>query len=169
MCGTSTGMGRRKPSTSTSAYCAENLPMSPAMHQYLRRPSPRCAATDTASIHRRRRRPYPRQTSPMIGPQMRKRIVTLAVLAATLATSLFGIPLAIAAAQLFLSQEATELEHTADIAALDVSADLIHARQPGQLLTSAATTSLALYGPDGRLVVWRGAALARPGAARTRV
>jgi signal transduction histidine kinase len=98
----------------------------------------------------------------MIGPQMRKRIVTLAVLAATLATSLFGIPLAIAAAQLFLSQEATELEHTADIAALDVSADLIHARQPGQLLTSAATTSLALYGPDGRLVDGHGPARADP-------
>jgi len=93
---------------------------------------------------------------------MRKRIVTLAVISATLATSLFGIPLAYAAARHFLAQEATELEHTADIAALDVAADLVSKRQPGLLQTPAPGTSLALYGPDGRLISGQGPSSADP-------
>ncbi|MCW2654533.1 MAG: hypothetical protein QOE41_4468 [Mycobacterium sp.] len=93
---------------------------------------------------------------------MRKRIVTLAVLSATLATSLFGVPLAIAAAHYFLTQEATELEHAADIAALDVTADLVHTRRPGALPTPGHSIALALYGSDGRLVSGQGPQRADP-------
>lgn len=87
---------------------------------------------------------------------MHRRIVTLVVLSATLATSLFGIPLAVAVALYFVAQEATELEHTADIAALDVAADLVNSRRPGGLLTPAHNTSIALYGSDGRLIGGQG-------------
>lgn len=93
---------------------------------------------------------------------MRKRIVALAVVSATLATSLFGIPLAIAIALYFLADEATELEHTADIAALDVAADLVNARRPGNLLTAAPDTSVALYDSGGRLVGGQGPSRADP-------
>lgn len=85
---------------------------------------------------------------------MRRRIVILAVISATLATSLFGIPLAVAAAYYFLTRESTELEHAADTAALDVAADLVHSGRPGQL--PAHGTSLALYSSDGRLVGGQG-------------
>jgi signal transduction histidine kinase len=91
-----------------------------------------------------------------------RRIVTLAVLSATLATSLFGIPLAVAVALYFLGEEATELEHTADIAALDAAADLVNSRRPGGLLTPADGTSLALYGSDGRLIGGQGPGSADP-------
>ena len=93
---------------------------------------------------------------------MHRRIVTLAVLSATLATSLFGIPLAVAVALYFLGKEANELEHTADIAALDAAADLVNSRRPGGLLTPAHGTSLALYGSDGRLIVGQGPSSADP-------
>jgi hypothetical protein len=91
-----------------------------------------------------------------------RRIVTLAVLSATLATSLFGIPLAVAVAVYFLGQEATELEHTADIAGLDVAADVVNSRRPGGLLTPAHGTSLALHSSDGRLIGGQGPGSADP-------
>ncbi|HZA12268.1 HAMP domain-containing sensor histidine kinase [Mycobacterium sp.] len=91
---------------------------------------------------------------------MRNRIVMLAVISATVATTLFGLPLALAAAAYFLSQEATELEHTADIAALDVTADVVHLGRPGPLVSPAHDARLALYGPDGRLLSGDGPATA---------
>jgi signal transduction histidine kinase len=87
---------------------------------------------------------------------MRKRIVTLAVLSATLATSLFAVPLAIAAARYFFFDEATRLERTADIAAVDVATDLVHGRPPGDLGPHPRGTDVALYAADGRLVSGRG-------------
>jgi signal transduction histidine kinase len=91
---------------------------------------------------------------------MRNRIVMLAVISATVATTLFGLPLALAAAGYFLSQEATEIEHTADIAALDVTADVVHSGRPGPLVSPSPDTLLALYGPDGRLLSGNGPATA---------
>jgi signal transduction histidine kinase len=91
---------------------------------------------------------------------MRNRIVMLAVISATMATTLFGLPLALAAAGYFLSQEVIEIEHTADIAALDVAADVVHSRRPGTLTSPSRNTLLALYGPDGRLLSGNGPATA---------
>jgi signal transduction histidine kinase len=96
----------------------------------------------------------------MSRPGMRNRIVMLAVISATVATTLFGLPLALAAASYFLSQEATELEHIADIAALDVTADVVHSGRPGPLVSPSRDTLLALYGPDGRLLRGNGPATA---------
>lgn len=87
---------------------------------------------------------------------MRKRIVTLAVLSATLATSLFAVPLAIAAARYFFIDESTRLERTADIAAVDVATDLVHGRAPRDLGSHPGGTDVALYAADGRLVSGRG-------------
>lgn len=87
---------------------------------------------------------------------MRKRIVTLAVLSATLATSLFAVPLAIAAARYFFIDAATRLERVADIAAVDVATDLVHRRPPGDLGSHTRGTDVALYAADGRLVSGRG-------------
>jgi signal transduction histidine kinase len=55
---------------------------------------------------------------------VRRRIVVLAVLAAVLATSLFGVPLAVGVARYFLGDERTELERAADKVAIAVAADL---------------------------------------------
>lgn len=87
---------------------------------------------------------------------MRKRIVTLAVLSATLATSLFAVPLAIAAARYFFIDQATRLERTADVAAVDVATDLVHGRPPRDLAIHPRGTEVALYGADGRLVTGHG-------------
>lgn len=87
---------------------------------------------------------------------MRKRIVTLAVLSATLATSLFAVPLAIAAARYFFIDESTELDRIAHIAAVDVATDLVNDRPPGDVGRHTPGTDVALYSADGRLVKGRG-------------
>lgn len=87
---------------------------------------------------------------------MRKRIVTLAVLSAALATSLFAVPLAIAAARYFFIDQATDLERVADIAAVEVATDLVHGHPPGHLRPHPRGTDVGLYGADGRLVSGRG-------------
>jgi signal transduction histidine kinase len=93
---------------------------------------------------------------------MRNRMIMLTVIAATVATTLFGLPLALAAASYFISQEATELERAADRVALDVAADVVHSRQPGALDIPARDILLALYGPDGRLLSGNGPTRADP-------
>lgn len=93
---------------------------------------------------------------------MRKRIVTLAVLSAALATSLFAVPLAIAAALYYFTDQSTELERVADIAAVDVATDLVHGRPPGPLGPQPHGTDVALYDADGRLVSGRGPMRADP-------
>ncbi|HEX3336556.1 MAG TPA: HAMP domain-containing sensor histidine kinase [Jatrophihabitans sp.] len=64
---------------------------------------------------------------------MRRRIVGLTVLAAVLATCLFGVPLAVVAGHYFVSDEKRELERAADTTALAVSGDLRKAAHPGAL------------------------------------
>ncbi|HEV7212736.1 MAG TPA: HAMP domain-containing sensor histidine kinase [Blastococcus sp.] len=76
---------------------------------------------------------------------MRRRIVVLAVLAATLATSLFGVPLAYGVAQFYLDDERGELERVADVAAIAVAADLARGDQPADLPAGASDIDLALY------------------------
>jgi signal transduction histidine kinase len=98
---------------------------------------------------------------------MRERIVVLAMLAATLATSLFGIPLALFAAHFYRTDEITELERAADTAAIDVAADLFHGRSAGVLHSPAPGISLALYSADGRLLGGHGPPTADPIVAQT--
>src|SRR3954453_786477 len=89
-------------------------------------------------------------------PGMRRRIVVLAVLAAVLATSLFGIPLAVGVAQYYLGDERTELERLADKAATTVVADLVRGTSPAELPPSESEVELGLYGPDGQRLGGRG-------------
>jgi signal transduction histidine kinase len=80
---------------------------------------------------------------------VRKRIVGLTVLAAVLATCLFGIPLAAVAAHYFVSDERSELERMADSTALAVSGDLARASQPGALPRLERGTQATVYTSSG--------------------
>jgi len=91
---------------------------------------------------------------------MRRRIVVLAVLAATLATVLFGVPLAVGVSQYFLGDERGEVERVADAAAITVADDLAEGRAVRQLPAQQGDIALALYGPSGRRIEGAG-----PGAA----
>ena len=91
---------------------------------------------------------------------MRRRIVTLAVLAAVLAITLFGVPLSYAVAQSFLGDEVAEAEHVADVAAIGVAAHLARNEPVTSLPPSGSDVALALYTPDGRLVTGAGPARA---------
>jgi signal transduction histidine kinase len=86
---------------------------------------------------------------------VRRRIVVLSVLAAVLATSLFGVPLAIGVARYYLGDERTELERVADTAAITVAADLAR----GDVAVHVPQTSeiaVGLYDDTGHLISGRG-------------
>ena len=87
---------------------------------------------------------------------MRRRIVTVAVLAAVLAITLFGVPLSYAVAASLLGDEAAQAEHVADVAAIAVAAHLARNEPVTSLDSSDPSISLALYGPDGRRLVGDG-------------
>ncbi|MCP9276456.1 sensor histidine kinase [Mycolicibacterium arenosum] len=78
--------------------------------------------------------------------------MALAVISAIVATSLFGIPLGVAVALHYHAQEATELERIADIAALDVAADVEHTGHPGRIPAPEVGTVIGLYDPNGTLI-----------------
>jgi signal transduction histidine kinase len=89
---------------------------------------------------------------------MRRRIILLAVAAALLATSLFGVPLAIGVASYFAQDERTELERTADAAALSIADDVFaHSTLPQFPRSEEDTTGL--YTPDATLVTGNGPAI----------
>jgi signal transduction histidine kinase len=89
---------------------------------------------------------------------VRRRIVTLAVLAAVLAITLFGVPLGYAVAQSFLGDEAAQAEHVADVAAIEVAAHLARNEPVTTLDGADPDVSLALYTPDGTRVIGNGPA-----------
>ena len=89
---------------------------------------------------------------------MRRRIVGLAVLAATLATCLFGIPLAVAVGRYFVTDEQHELERIADVAAIAVSGDLARAGQPSVLPSHEPGVQVSVYAKSGALVTGPGPA-----------
>jgi signal transduction histidine kinase len=93
---------------------------------------------------------------------VRRRIVTLAVLAAVLAITLFGVPLGYAVAASFLGDEAAEAEHVADVAAIEVAAHLARDEPVTSLPSSGSDVVLALYDPDGTRVTGHGPARADP-------
>ncbi|HVV12265.1 HAMP domain-containing sensor histidine kinase [Amycolatopsis sp.] len=91
---------------------------------------------------------------------MRQRIIALTLAAAVLAISLFGLPLAVGVAKYYLDDERAELERVADSVALSIADDL--ATHPSSTRLPAATgdTGLAVYTPDGRLLLGDGPATA---------
>jgi signal transduction histidine kinase len=91
---------------------------------------------------------------------MRRRIVVLSVLAAVLATSLFGVPLAVGVARYYLDDERTELERMADTAAIGVAAELGSGRAAPAVLAPGDDIDIALYGVDGRRLTGDGPAAA---------
>jgi signal transduction histidine kinase len=93
---------------------------------------------------------------------VRRRIVTVAVLAAVLAITLFGVPLGYAVAASFLGDEAAQAEHVADVAAIAVAAHLARGESVTALPSSDPEVSLALYSVDGRRVIGDGPAQADP-------
>jgi signal transduction histidine kinase len=80
---------------------------------------------------------------------VRRRIVVLAVLAAVLATSLFGVPLAIGVTQFYTDAEHSALERAADRAAIAVAGDLAGGRRPAGLPDPGSDVQLGVYGMDG--------------------
>jgi signal transduction histidine kinase len=82
---------------------------------------------------------------------VRRRIVTLTVLAAVLAITAFGLPLAIGVARYYGDDERAELERVADSAALVIADDLTDPRVTPPLPVSAPETPLGLYSPAGTL------------------
>jgi signal transduction histidine kinase len=87
---------------------------------------------------------------------MGKRIVTLAMLAATLATSLFGIPSALFAARYYRAYEGNKVERAANKAAIRVAADMFHGRVIDQLPALEPGAGVAIYTAGGRIVVGEG-------------
>ena len=80
---------------------------------------------------------------------MRRRIVGLSLLAAVLAITLFGVPLAYGVSQYFLGDERNEVERIADVAAVSVAADLVRARPQSDLRSTDGDVSVGLYAVDG--------------------
>ena len=89
---------------------------------------------------------------------MRRRIVTLTVFAALLATGLFALPLGIAVLQYFRDDTKAGLERAADSAALEVSGALSAGLTPQAPKQREDDVGLVgIYSPDGWLLadVWQ--------------
>lgn len=80
---------------------------------------------------------------------MHRRIVGLTVFAAMLATALFAIPLAVAAARYLVADEHRELARTADEVALAVSGDLARTQHPSRLPATESDVGVAVYPATG--------------------
>ena len=72
---------------------------------------------------------------------MRRRIVGLSLLAAVLAITLFGIPLAYGVSQFFLDDERNEVERTADTAARWVNRSVPAAGRSVSAASSSCSSS----------------------------
>lgn len=78
---------------------------------------------------------------------VRTRIVTLAVLAATLAVTLFGLPLAFGVAEYAYVYQRLDLERIADVVAL--KSELAHDEAPGPLPDMGGGTVVGVYDQRG--------------------
>jgi signal transduction histidine kinase len=77
--------------------------------------------------------------------------VALAVAAATLATTVFGLPLGYGIGQYFLGDERNELERVADVAAISVTFDLAAGQVPTDLGSPHGDITLGFYDEQGVL------------------
>ncbi|HEY3471011.1 MAG TPA: HAMP domain-containing sensor histidine kinase [Amycolatopsis sp.] len=97
---------------------------------------------------------------------MRRRITSLTVLAALVATVLFALPLGIAVWQYYHDDTKGDLERAADATALTVAPDLNSGRTPTVPALDEeddeAGGEVGVYAPDGRLLAGRGPAVAGP-------
>ncbi len=97
---------------------------------------------------------------------MRRRITSLTVLAALVATLLFALPLGFAVWQYYHDDVKGDLERAADITALAVSEDLNAGRRPTvpplDEADGEAQGDVGIYAADGRLLAGRGPAVAGP-------
>ncbi|QWF80051.1 sensor histidine kinase [Amycolatopsis sp. CA-230715] len=91
---------------------------------------------------------------------MRKRIVTLTVLAAVLAISLFGLPLAVGVARYFTEDEHAVLERVADSTALSVSDELAEGLPVPPVTSPRKGVRVAVYGPGGTRLAGEGPVIA---------
>ncbi|OXM54853.1 sensor histidine kinase [Amycolatopsis alba] len=94
---------------------------------------------------------------------VRRRIVTLTVLAAVLAITLFGAPLAIAVARFHEGNSTHDLERAADTVVLDVTGELANGRVPELKPVKPDKGRIrgirvGVYTPTGRLLVGDGPA-----------
>ncbi|MEV4056344.1 HAMP domain-containing sensor histidine kinase [Amycolatopsis sp. NPDC049688] len=97
---------------------------------------------------------------------MRRRITSLTVLAALVATMLFALPLGLAVWQYYHDDAKGDLERAADAVALVVAPDLNAGRTPvlpplGEE-DDEAEGDVGVYAPDGRLLAGHGPAVAGP-------
>jgi signal transduction histidine kinase len=83
---------------------------------------------------------------------VRRRIVGLTVLAAMLATALFAIPLAVAAARSLVAEEHNELEHTADAVAIAVSGDLTRTQNSTRPPATEHDVEVTVYAANGNKI-----------------
>ncbi|WP_410627770.1 histidine kinase dimerization/phospho-acceptor domain-containing protein [Amycolatopsis sp. cmx-8-4] len=92
---------------------------------------------------------------------MRRRIISLTVLAALVATVLFALPLGVAVMQYYRDDTTSDLERAADAAALAVAHDLNAGRPPvvPPLEGDEAEGAVGVYAPDGRLLAGQGPAV----------
>lgn len=88
---------------------------------------------------------------------MRRRIVALAVAAAVLAISLFGLPLAVGVAKYNANDERSELERIATRAALTITDDLSASVAP-PAPSDDQEVQVGVYSPAGQLISGRGPA-----------
>ncbi|MGW3964770.1 sensor histidine kinase [Amycolatopsis sp. NPDC005003] len=95
---------------------------------------------------------------------MRRRITSLTVLAALVATMLFALPLGFAVWQYYHDDAKGDLERAADAAALAVSHELNAGLTPDvpPVEEEAGEVDVAIYLPDGRLLAGRGPAVGGP-------
>lgn len=89
---------------------------------------------------------------------MRKRIVVVSLLAAVLAITLFGVPLAVGVAKYYQDDERAELERLADSVALTISATLVRGGVPARLPGTERNTNIALYSVEGARLIGSGPA-----------
>ncbi len=82
---------------------------------------------------------------------MRQRILAVGLLAAVLATALFGIPFAIVVGRLQIADTRSQLERLADRTAVDITAAYASRRTPAPLPRGPHGVQVGLYDREGRL------------------
>jgi signal transduction histidine kinase len=92
---------------------------------------------------------------------VRRRIISLTVLAALVATVLFALPLGVAVMQYYRDDTTSDLERAADAVALAVAHELTAGLPPvvPPLEGDEAEGAVGVYAPDGRLLAGQGPAV----------